>query len=117
MNLGLAGKACVVTGGSSGIGLATARLLGEEGASVLLVGRREEALREAGPHWLALDITEPGAGERVVAECEERFGSLDVLVNNAGTSSIKPLEELTDDDWDEQWKLNVLGPMRLMRAA
>ena len=117
MNLGLAGKACVVTGGSSGIGLATARLLGDEGASVLLVGRREEALREAGHHWLALDITEPDAGERVVAECEERFGSLDVLVNNAGTSSIKPLEELTDEDWEEQWRLNVLGPMRLMRAA
>jgi NAD(P)-dependent dehydrogenase (short-subunit alcohol dehydrogenase family) len=117
MNLGLAGKGCVVTGASSGIGLATARLLADEGASVLLVGRREDALREAGPDWLALDITEPDAGERVVAECEQRFGSLDVLVNNAGTSSIKPLEELTDEDWDEQWRLNVLGPMRLMRAA
>jgi 3-oxoacyl-[acyl-carrier protein] reductase len=117
MNLGLAGKGCVVTGASSGIGLATARLLSEEGASVLLVGRSEEALREAGPDWLALDITEPDAGERIVAECEARFGSLDVLVNNAGTSSITPLEDLTDEDWDEQWQLNVLGPMRLMRAA
>jgi 3-oxoacyl-[acyl-carrier protein] reductase len=117
MDLGLAGKACVVTGASSGIGRATARMLLEEGASVLLVGRREEALREVGPDWLALDITEPDAGERIVGECEQRFGSLDVLVNNAGTSSIKPLEDLTDEDWDEQWQLNVLGPMRLMRAA
>jgi 3-oxoacyl-[acyl-carrier protein] reductase len=117
MNLGLTGKGCVVTGASSGIGLATARMLSDEGASVLLVGRREEALREVGPHWLALDITEPDAGERIVAECEERFGSLDVLVNNAGTSSITPLDELTDEDWDQQWRLNVLGPMRLMRAA
>ena len=117
MNLGLAGRGCVVTGAGDGIGRATAKLLGDEGASVLLVGRREEALREVGPHWLALDITEPDAGERLVAECEDRFGSLDVLVNNAGTSSITPLEELSDDDWDEQWKLNVLGPMRLMRAA
>jgi 3-oxoacyl-[acyl-carrier protein] reductase len=117
MNLGLAGKGCVVTGASSGIGRATARMLSEEGASVLLVGRREEALREVGPHWLALDITEPDAGERIVSECEQRFGSLDVLVNNAGTSAIKTLEELSEEDWDEQWKLNVLGPMRLMRAA
>jgi 3-oxoacyl-[acyl-carrier protein] reductase len=117
MNLGLAGKGCVVTGASSGIGRATARMLSEEGASVLLVGRRDEALREVGPHWLALDITEPDAGERIVSECEQRFGSLDVLVNNAGTSAIKTLEELSEEDWDEQWKLNVLGPMRLMRAA
>jgi NAD(P)-dependent dehydrogenase (short-subunit alcohol dehydrogenase family) len=117
MNLGLAGKGCVVTGASSGIGRATAQMLSEEGASVLLVGRREEALREVGPHWLAFDITEPDAGERIVAECEQRFGSLDVLVNNAGTSAIKTLEELSEEDWDEQWKLNVLGPMRLMRAA
>jgi len=117
MNLGLTGKACVVTGASSGIGRATARMLSDEGASVLLVGRREDALREVGPHWLALDITEPDAGERIVAECEQRFGSLDVLVNNAGTSSITPLDELTDEDWDQQWQLNVMGPMRLMRAA
>jgi 3-oxoacyl-[acyl-carrier protein] reductase len=117
MNLGLTGKGCVVTGASSGIGLATARMLSDEGASVLLVGRREDALREVGPHWLALDITEPDAGERIVAECEQRFGSLDVLVNNAGTSSIKTLDELSEEDWDQQWQLNVMGPMRLMRAA
>jgi 3-oxoacyl-[acyl-carrier protein] reductase len=117
MNLGLTGKGCVVTGASSGIGRATARMLSDEGASVLLVGRREDALREVGPHWLALDITEPDAGEQIVAECEQRFGSLDVLVNNAGTSSITPLDELTDEDWEQQWQLNVLGPMRLMRAA
>jgi 3-oxoacyl-[acyl-carrier protein] reductase len=53
----------------------------------------------------------------VVEECERRFGSLDVLVNNSGTSSVTPLEELTDDDWELQWQLSVLGPMRLMRAA
>ena len=117
MNLGLTGKGCVVTGASRGIGLATARMLSDEGASVLLVGRREEALREVGPHWLALDITEPDAGERIVSECEQRFGSLDVLVNNAGTSSITPIEQLTDEDWDQQWQLNVMGPMQLMRAA
>ena len=126
MNLGLAGKACVVNGGSRGIGLETAKMLCAEDAAVLLVARGEEALRRAADEcaaaggrveWVALDATAPDAGERVVDECERRFGSLDVLVNNSGTSSVTPLEELTDDDWELQWQLSVLGPMRLMRAA
>ena len=126
MNLGLAGKACVVNGGSRGIGLAAARMLCEEDAAVLLVARGEEGLKTAADQcaaaggrveWLALDATAPDAGERVVEECERRFGSLDVLVNNSGTSSVTPLEQLTDDDWELQWGLSVMGPMRLMRAA
>jgi 3-oxoacyl-[acyl-carrier protein] reductase len=122
MDLGLAGRACVVNGASRGIGLATSKALAAEGASVLLVARGEEALRAAadqcpGSEWLALDATAPDAGERVVEECERRFGSIDVLVNNSGTSSVTPLEQLTDDDWEQQWQLSVLGPMRLMRAA
>src|SRR3954453_22207144 len=126
MNLGLAGKACVVNGGSRGIGLETAKMLCAEDAALLLVARGEEALRSAADEcaaaggrveWVALDATAPDAGERVVEECERRFGSLDVLVNNSGTSSVTPLEELTDEGWELQWQLSVLGPMRLMRAA
>jgi 3-oxoacyl-[acyl-carrier protein] reductase len=126
MDLGLAGRACIVTGASRGIGLATAKALCGEGAAVLLVARGEEALREAAEacaplggraDWVALDATAPESAERLVEECERRFGAVDVLVNNAGTSSVKPLEELTDDDWQLQWDLNVLGPMRLMRAC
>jgi 3-oxoacyl-[acyl-carrier protein] reductase len=121
MNLGLAGKGCVVTGASSGIGLATARMLREEDARVLLVARNEERLsataEELGADWLAQDATAPDAGERIVQEAERRLGSLDVLVNNAGTSSIATLDELRDEDWELQWQLNVMGPMRLMRAA
>jgi 3-oxoacyl-[acyl-carrier protein] reductase len=126
MNLGLAGRACLVTGASRGIGRAAARALCAEDAAVLLVARGEDALRSAAEEcaaaggradWLALDATEPGAAEQLVEECEKRFGQLDVLVNNAGTSAVRPLEDLTDGDWQEQWELNVLGPMRLMRAA
>jgi 3-oxoacyl-[acyl-carrier protein] reductase len=112
MDLGLAGRACVVTGASRGIGLATARLLEAEGAQVLGVARSPE-----GAASLSLDVTAPDAGERIVAECVDRFGSIDVLVNNAGTSRVADLDELSDDDWREQLDLHVMAPLRLMRAA
>ncbi len=113
MDLGLAGKACIVTGATSGIGLATARMLEAEGARVLRVARSGEGEGEV----FGADVTEPADAERIVAACEERFGALDVLVNNAGTSFVRSLEELTDDDWQSQWELHVMGPLRLMRAA
>jgi 3-oxoacyl-[acyl-carrier protein] reductase len=120
MDLGLSGKRCVVTGGSRGIGRATAELLAAEGARVLLVGRDRDGLAEAAPRdaeILAADVTKPDAGERIVAACVERLGGIDVLVNNAGSSSLTPLDELAEDDWEQQWQLNVRGPERLMRAA
>lgn len=110
MDLGLTGKACIVTGATRGIGLATTRLLQAEGARVLAVARSGEDAFHA-------DVTRPGDAERIVAACVERLGGVDVLVNNAGTSFVRPLEELSDDDWQSQWELNVMGPMRLMRAA
>src|SRR4051794_16395658 len=109
MDLGLSGKACIVTGASRGIGLATARMLADEGAKVLEVSRSGDGFRA--------DVTEPDAAGLIVTECRRRFGSVDVLVNNAGTSEAKPLDRLTDQDWQNQWELHVMGPMRLMRAA
>ena len=120
MDLGLNGRACVVTGASRGIGLATARALTAEGARVLLVARSEERLREVAPEGgatLVADVTDPASAQRIVDECNERFGSLDVLVNNAGTSRVRTLEELTDDEWRQQLDLHVMAPLRLMRAA
>jgi 3-oxoacyl-[acyl-carrier protein] reductase len=101
-------------------------MLAGEGAAVLLTARDPDALgrvegecRQAGGEaaTLALDIVDPDAGERVLAACLERFGRIDALVNNAGTSKVRSLEELTDEDWQEQWELHVMAPMRLMRAA
>jgi NAD(P)-dependent dehydrogenase (short-subunit alcohol dehydrogenase family) len=121
MDLGLEGKVCVVTGATSGIGLAVARRLCEEGARVLFVGRSEETLARAaagcGGDYLAGDVTDPEVDERIVATCAEQMGGIDVLVNNAGTSYARALDELSDDDWRGQYELNVLAPMRLMRAA
>jgi 3-oxoacyl-[acyl-carrier protein] reductase len=130
MDLGLKGRACVVTGASRGIGREAARLLCGEGASVLLVARDEERLAaaqeeasaagaEAGgsAETLALDVTDVDAGERMLATAVERFGALDVLVNNAGAAQWRHLDDVPDEDWYAQHELNVMAPLRAMRAA
>ncbi|HVP01987.1 MAG TPA: SDR family NAD(P)-dependent oxidoreductase [Solirubrobacteraceae bacterium] len=123
MDLELEGKVCVVTGASRGIGRATARRLSDEGASVLLVARGEDELRAAAQAcgeraaWLACDVCDADADERIVATCAEQMGGIDVLVNNAGATWAATVDELTDADWIAQYELHVLAPMRLMRAA
>jgi 3-oxoacyl-[acyl-carrier protein] reductase len=122
MELGLEGKVCVVTGATRGIGLAVARGLCAEGAHVLFVARDAEALEAVaggceGAEWIACDITDPQAGEHIIATRAEQMGGVDVLVNNAGASYPRGIEELTDEDWQGMWELHVMAPMRLMRAA
>jgi NAD(P)-dependent dehydrogenase (short-subunit alcohol dehydrogenase family) len=126
VDLGLSGRACAITGASRGIGREAAKLLCAEGAEVLLVARSEERLFEATAECgqaggraeaLVLDVTEKPAGERIVAAATEAFGRLDVLVNNAGTARHRPLDEVSDDDWQAAWDLNVMAPLRAMRAA
>lgn len=130
MDLGLSGKTCVVTGASAGIGKATALALCTEGASVVLVARgeerlaaaTEEAARAAEPAggaaaYLSLDVTAEDAGERMLAAATERFGALDVLVNNAGAASWRDLDDVPDEDWRAQYELNVMAPLRAMRTA
>ena len=123
MDLGLRDRACIVTGASGGIGRAVAVSLAGEGASVLLVGRRPEVLAEVAQacggsaELLVLDVTAVDAGERVVQACVDRFGRIDALVNSAGTSAVRSIEQLTDEEWQAQWELHVMAPMRLMRAA
>ena len=121
MDLGLDGKLCVVTGASRGIGLEVGRSLCAEGGQVLFVGRDAEALVEAaagcGGEYIAADVTDPEMAELIIATCAEQMGGIDVLVNNAGTSFARSLDDLADEDWQGQWELNVMAPMRLMRAA
>jgi 3-oxoacyl-[acyl-carrier protein] reductase len=105
LNLDLDGKVCVVTGATRGIGAATARMLAQEGARVLSVARHGADVE--------LDVTDPDAGERLLAACPEPPWA---LVNNAGGSRARPLDQLTDADWQAQWELHVMAPMRLMRA-
>jgi 3-oxoacyl-[acyl-carrier protein] reductase len=130
MDLGLAGRACAVTGGSRGIGRETALQLCAEGANVLLVARDEQRLREVQEEAdgagmkaggkaavLALDVTANDAGERILGAATESFGALDVLVNNAGHASWRDLDDVPDEDWRAQYEINVMAPLRAMRAA
>src|SRR3954465_12415786 len=110
MDLGIAGRGAGGTGATSGIGAAAAGRVaarggggaGAEGAKVLRVARGE-----------GIDVTAPDAAEQIA---ERAPGPVDILVNNAGTSFAKPLDELTDDDWNSLWGLHVMASMRLMRA-
>src|SRR6266576_6145461 len=130
MDLGLSGRACVVTGASRGIGRTTARMLCAEGANVLLVARSEEPLLEAADECaaagqqaggqaesLVADVTDTDAAEQIVREAGDRLGQVDVLVNNAGTARRRDFDDVPDEDWYAAWELNVMAPMRLMRAA
>ena len=79
-------------------------------------GRVRRGRRPGRGRW-PLDVTEPDAGERIVAAATESFGQLDVLVNNAGTSKRRSLDQVPDEDWQAAWELNVMAPLRAMRAA
>ena len=116
MDLGLSGKACVVTGSTGGIGLETARLLVAEGARVVTSGRSGppgigEMLHVQG------DLAEPGAPGHVVDAAVHALGGLDVLVNNVGFAVQARFEDVPDDEWESMWQLNVMSYVRAIRAA
>ena len=119
----LAGKTAVVTGASSGIGEATARLLAGEGCNVVLAARREDRLKslaaELGEGALAAptDVTDPAACAALVARTVERFGSLEILVNNAGLGLYGSIPEGDPEDWRRMFDVNVLGVLYSTRAA
>jgi|TARA_R100000501_G_scaffold14543_2_gene26307 meso-butanediol dehydrogenase/(S,S)-butanediol dehydrogenase/diacetyl reductase len=118
------GKTVIVTGSSSGIGEEIARRFAEEGANVTLNSRSRERLERVAAN-LEDDrtlIVEGDAGERescdrIVAETVNRFGALDILINNAGAAVAGPLEDASDEDIDKVISLNVRGVLYLCRAA
>jgi 3-oxoacyl-[acyl-carrier protein] reductase len=122
VDLGLRDRVCVVTGSTAGIGLETARLLAEEGARVVVNGRDAKAVeRTKNEIGAALgvpaDLSEPEAAGRLVRAAEDAFGSIDCLVNNIGVAFQRAFDELTDDDWDAMWQLNVMSYVRAIRAV
>ena len=116
MDLGLRDAVCIVTGSTGGIGRAAARLLVEEGARVVTSGRSGEPSVGESLHVRA-DLAEPGGPERVIREAEAQLGRVDVLVNNVGTAHQTSFEEVTDEEWDALWQLNVMSYIRAIRAV
>ena len=122
MDLGLRDRGCIVTGASLGIGRAVAIRLAAEGARVLLVSRSAAALAESAAlcvgraTTLSVDITAAEAPDRIAAAAREHLGDVDVLVNNAGMSSVSPLDTITDEEMQAHLDVSVMAPMRLMRT-
>ena len=109
MDLELRDTVCLVTGSTAGIGLETAGLLRAEGAVVVTTGRSGGDI--------PADLARAGEPERVVRETIERHGRLDVLVNNVGGTEIRRLEDLTDEDWQASFDINLMSAVRATRAA
>src|SRR5262245_23899942 len=126
MDLGLRGKVAIVTGGSDGLGLATAARLGSEGAAVAICGRdgsrlkdAAERLRREGTQVLEVqaDVTRPGDLEALVAATVERFGRLDILVNNAGASAARGFDTVDDAAWQADLDLKLFAAIRCVRLC
>lgn len=127
MELGLEGKVALITGGSEGIGRASALRLSEAGAKVTIFARREDVLTRAaeeisahtGNEVLAVagDVCRDEDVARVVDATLERFGGIDILVNNAGGSRAHPFLEASEEVWREDLEIKVFGAIRFCRAV
>jgi 3-oxoacyl-[acyl-carrier protein] reductase len=122
LELGLENRVCVVTGSTSGIGLATAKLLAAEGARVVVAGRTEErvdrAREEVGAALgIAADLSQPSAPQELIDRTTADVGAVDCLVNNVGVAYQTSFEDVDDAAWDAIWQLNVMSYVRAIRAV
>ena len=122
MDLGLRDRVCLVTGSTSGIGLETAKLLAAEGARVVVTGRDQDRVESAragsgAALGVACDLSEPSAPEKLVSEAVSALGPVECLVNNVGEAYQIGFEELSDEQWDAMWQLNVMSYVRAIRAV
>jgi 3-oxoacyl-[acyl-carrier protein] reductase len=122
MDLGLRERVCVVTGSTGGIGLETAKLLCAEGARVVVTGRSLERVERVKDELgaalgVVCDLGDPAGPDALIAETTATLGPPDVLVNNVGLAYQTSFDELSDDQWEELWQLNVMSYVRAIRAV
>jgi 3-oxoacyl-[acyl-carrier protein] reductase len=123
----LTGKVAVVTGGGTGIGAATARLLAEHGADIVIASRTTEEIERVAASIgeasgrrcvpVTTDVKQEGDVTRMVQRTVDELGSIDILVNNAGGTRLGPLESMPTRGWDSIFELNVRGPFLCTREA
>ncbi len=118
----LSGKVALVTGVSSGLGAATARLFAERGATVFGIARDTGRMADVfadvpGGRYASVDIAQPAACRQAIEQCVSEFGRLDILVNAAGFHQMRRTLAMTDEDWDRDLAVNLTGPFQLCRAA
>lgn len=113
----LSGKIALVTGGTKGLGKAVAERLEKAGATVIITARNK-AEEDNGLHFITADLSTPEGTEKVVQEVNSKFGGLDILVNNLGSSETPGggFSALTDEDWESTFRTNLLAPVRLDRG-
>lgn len=126
MDLGLAGRGYVVTGGSRGLGRATAECLVADGASVLIVGRDHASATRAAAeltdrgegtaYALAADLADPSSADQILTAAQEQLDSLDGAVLSVGGPAVGPIRDKTDEEWRAAFEQVHLGPLRLART-
>ena len=123
----LSGQVAIVTGCSTGLGVQMAKALANQGANIVAVARRQNLIEEVakeiketyGVETMAVvcDITSTEAVEKAVDAVLERFGSIDILIDNAGTGAVAPAEDITDEQFDNEMNIDLFGTFRFSRAV
>ena len=123
----LKGQVAIVTGCSTGLGVQMAKALANQGATIVAVARRQEMIdavasdiaKEFGVPTLAVrcDITDTAAVDAMVDTVIEKFGRVDILINNAGTGAVAPAEDITDDQFNNEMNIDLFGSFRVARAV
>ena len=126
-DLNLKDKVILITGGSDGLGFASARLLSQQGAKVVICGRREDYLKEKANLIreetnneildIQCDVTNPNQCKNLVEKTISKFNNIDVLVNNAGSSAAFSFEGVSDQDWEEDINLKLMSAIRMCRLV
>jgi 3-oxoacyl-[acyl-carrier protein] reductase len=113
----LEGKVCIITGAGSGIGRAAAELFAKEGAIVIACDVSEATYEHPNIHFYKLDVTDRNRIAEVVKDVVEKFGKIDVLVNNAGITRDALIQNMTEEDWDKVINVNLKGVFNMTQAV